>query len=456
MPRASLPGASAAYRLDGTTRRFHDSDPMVLSPGERTPPLPPARGPRATLETVTAPPPRPIRTAELLSIGTELTVGETRDTNAGDLARSLTGLGIAVGRIQALPDDLATVRVAFAEAASRADLVVSTGGLGPTPDDLTREAIAAAVGEEPAVDPDLERWLRELWARRGILFPAMNLKQAWLLPSSSALPNPNGTAPGWWVARPDGGLIVALPGPPREMRPMWRDHVVSGLARHGIGATVASRTLRLAGIGESQVADLLGEDLLRAADPIVATYARADAVDVRISARDVGGEPTAAGGTAAERVRAMTDRLSGLLGDHVWAEGETSWAEAIEAALAERGATLSTVEVGTAGSLAALLGDGDWLRFSETLAADTATAKAHATANGLEHLARRAAELGESAYAIGVRVRPRGADTAVALVVVGPDWTHRERRMVFLGGANGRSRAALAAAHTLLTALRRH
>src|SRR4051794_40041965 len=124
---------------------------------------------------------RRLLTAELLSIGTELTVGDTRDTNAGDLARSLTAAGLAVGRIQAVPDDLATVRDAFAAAAARSDLVVSTGGLGPTPDDLTREAIAAVVGEEPVVDRELEAWLRALWSRRGIPFPDMNLKQAWLL-----------------------------------------------------------------------------------------------------------------------------------------------------------------------------------------------------------------------------------------------------------------------------------
>ncbi|HEY7970082.1 MAG TPA: competence/damage-inducible protein A, partial [Candidatus Limnocylindrales bacterium] len=150
---------------------------------------------------------RPILTAELLSIGTELTVGETRDTNAGDLARELTALGVAVGRIVALPDDLIAVRDAFAAASSRADLVVSTGGLGPTPDDLTREAIGAMLGETPAVDPELERWLRTIWDRRGLPFPEINLKQAWLVPSATALPNPNGTAPGWWVGRPDGGLI---------------------------------------------------------------------------------------------------------------------------------------------------------------------------------------------------------------------------------------------------------
>jgi nicotinamide-nucleotide amidase len=404
---------------------------------------------------VAPPPPRPIRTAELLSVGSELIVGDTRDTNAGDLARSLTGLGIAVRRIQAVPDDLPIVRAAFAEAAARADLVVSTGGLGPTPDDLTREAIAAAVGEEPTVDPELERWLRELWARRGIPFPPMNIKQAWLLPSAVALPNPNGTAPGWLVRRPDGGLIVALPGPPREMRPMWADHVLGALAEHGIGARVASRTLRTAGIGESQLAELLGESLLRATDPVVATYARADAVDIRISARDED-DPAPGRPSADERVAAATEAILERLRDHVWAEGERSWPDAIEAALADRRGSLAVLEVGTSGSFAALLGDRDWVRFAESLAAGSATARSHATSAGLEHLARRAAELGEAPYAIGVRARSRGADTAVSFVVVGPGWTHRERRMVFLGGANGRSRAALAAAHTLLSALNKH
>ena len=409
---------------------------------------------------------RHLLTAELLSIGTELTVGETRDTNAGDLARSLTGIGIVVGRIQAVPDDLGTVRDAIAAAVGRADLVVSTGGLGPTPDDLTREAIAAVVGEEPAVDPELEGWLRALWSRRGMPFPAMNLKQAWLLPSATALPNPNGTAPGWWVERTDGRLIVALPGPPREMRPMWADHVLPRLAERGSGVAMASRTLRLAGIGESQVADLLGEDLLRAPDPIVATYARSDAVDVRISSRDDPGAPVASrhsgrssaahASTAAERVASMADHVLAAIGGHVWAEDETTWAEAIGTALTERRQTLALVEVATGGSLAMLLGDRDWLRFSESLAAGTATARAHATMDGLEHLARRGAELGEASIGIGVRARARGGDTAVAVVVCGPGWAHRERRMVFLGGSNGRTRAALAAAHILLTALRAH
>jgi nicotinamide-nucleotide amidase len=397
---------------------------------------------------------RRILTAELLSIGTELTVGETRDTNAGELARSLTELGIAVGRIQAVPDDLAVVTAAFAVALERADLVVSTGGLGPTPDDLTRESISAVAGEPPAIDPTLEAWLRRLWSRRGMAFPEINLKQAWLIPSATALPNDNGTAPAWWVDRPDGRIIVALPGPPREMRPIWTEHVVPRLLAVEAGRDIAHRTFRLAGIGESQLADLLGEELLRATNPIVATYARADAVDVRVSA--VGDEAGGGGLTARALVDAAAEHVLGLIGQYVWAEGETTWPDAIGAALDARGWTLADLEVGTGGSLGTLLGDRPWLVFSESLAPGGPGAAAHGdgrTMAGLEGLVRRALTVGGGTVGVGVGVRPRGGDTTVSVVVVSPEGVHRERRQVFLGGANGRSRAALAAAAVLLAQL---
>jgi nicotinamide-nucleotide amidase len=412
---------------------------------------------------------RPLLSAELLSIGSELTVGETRDTNAGDLARSLSGIGIVVRRIQALPDELEAVSSAFAEALERADLVVSTGGLGPTPDDLTREAIAAVVGETPVVDPDLASWLRGLWTRRGMTMPDMNLKQAWLIPSAEALPNANGTAPAWWVIRPDGRLIVALPGPPREMRPIWQNDVLPRLRELGAGGESATRTFRLAGIGESAVAELLGEELLRAGNPLVATYARSDAVDVRISAR---AEPGAADGdgsgprSAQAIVDATAARIQGLLGNHIWADGETSWSDAIGAELEALGMTLACVEVGTGGSFASLVGDRAWLTFAETLSADAPAATHHADpddaadatepgpTDGLEALTRNGQQVGGSEVGVGVRVRARGDDMAVTVVVVLAGRVHRERRLAFLGGAQGRLRAALVAAHILLVELR--
>ena len=377
--------------------------------------------------------------AEILSIGSELTVGETRDTNAGELARSLTQAGVRVGRLQALPDDLAAVTEAFRTALDRADVVVSTGGLGPTPDDLTREAIAAACAEEPMIDPDLEAWLHALWDRRGLPFPAINLKQAWRIPSATAIPNGNGTAPGWWVERPDGRVVVALPGPPREMRPMWLDWVLPRLRPLGLGVDVAQTTYRLAGIGESMVADVLGDAFLRTTNPVVATYARQDAVDVRISAR------TTADHTAEELVAAAATEVRARLDDHIWATGETTWSEAIGARLAELGWTLATLEVGTGGTLVHLLGPVPWLTAAEVR-------------NGLSGtLVDAAGALRTSAAAdvgIAVRARARAGDTAVSVAIVTPKGSHRESRVAFLSGEQGRLRAALAAADVLLRRLR--
>jgi nicotinamide-nucleotide amidase len=405
---------------------------------------------------------RRLLTAELLSIGSELTVGETRDTNAGELARSLTGSGVRVTRLTALPDDLAEVTEAFRAGLARSDLVVSTGGLGPTPDDLTREAIAAACGESPAVDPALEAWLRELWSRRAAAFPESNLKQAWLIPSAVALPNPNGTAPGWFVSRRDGRVVVALPGPPREMRPMWSAEVVPRLEALGLGAPLASRTYRLAGIGESQVAELLGEPLLRATNPIVATYARVEAVDVRISA------VAEAGRSAEELVDAASSIVLGHLGTYVWASGETTWSEALGTRLGELGWTLATIEIGTGGSLAALFGDAAWARFDESIALDAPAASAHGSAephaedeaaedeaaDDLSRFAQRARELGGTEVGLAVRARPRTGDTAVSIAMVTPKGERQVRRLVFLTGPMGRSRVALTAAAALLETLR--
>lgn len=397
----------------------------------------------------------PLRTAELLSIGTELTVGETRDTNAGDLARDLTRRGVVVGRITALPDDLATVTAAFGEALARADLVVSTGGLGPTPDDLTREAIAALVSETPVVDPGLDAWLRELFERRSLPFPEANRKQAWLIPSAEAIPNDNGTAPGWWVRRPDGRIVVALPGPPREMRPMWDGWVVPRLLERGLGRPMASVTVRLTGIGESAIAARLGSLLEPGARPAVATYARADAVDIRIWAHDEPGSDAGAGAEPAEALVASIERrIVDMLGDHIWARGETSWPAALAQALDARGWRLAAVEVGLRGALLALLGEG----LAERLVFGEALPKRPEPHDGqratLEHLAERVREVGGAEVGVAVEARERGGDTAVTVAVVTPEGSHRETRVVFLGGPLGRSRAAIAASAILLSRLR--
>jgi nicotinamide-nucleotide amidase len=333
---------------------------------------------------------------------------------------------VEVTRISLLHDDLDAITNALAAARERADLVVSSGGLGPTPDDLTREAIAAVLGVEPAVDPGLEAWLRELWERRGMPFPASNLKQAWLIPGARALPNPNGTAPGWWIDSGDT-VFVALPGPPRELHPMWTDHVVPRLRSRGLGVDRVAETLRLTGIGESAVADLLGDQLLRGTRPHVATYARQDAVDVRIWAR----------GDARAGARAIVDEglaaVEPILRPYIFARGDETWVDALGGRMAGR--TLATVEAGTAGQLGAVLGTAPWLRLAEL---DGVAERSAGWPDRLAELrARASADLG-----LAVIAREDGDDLHVQVIVDASGDQTTSQHTAFRRGEIGRRRAA--------------
>src|SRR5579859_4477309 len=220
--------------------------------------------------------------AEILSIGTELLLGHIADTNAAYLAQQLTTLGIDLYYVSQVGDNLDRLSETLRRARDRSDLVIMTGGLGPTEDDLSREAIATVLDETPHVDPALETELRAFFSGRGIEMPTRNIKQAWVLPSVTPLPNPVGTAPGWWAER-DGKIIVAMPGVPHEMMRMWEHEALPRL-RPRTGNVLFTRTLRVAGLGESSVEERLGE-LIHGENPTLATYAKRDAVDVRVTAK---------------------------------------------------------------------------------------------------------------------------------------------------------------------------
>ncbi len=386
---------------------------------------------------------RPIHTVVLLAIGSELTVGETRDTNSGDLARTLADAGVDVEWLSALPDRLGTVVAALRDGLAAADLVVTTGGLGPTPDDLTREAIAAVCGEEPVVDAELAKWLRHLFDRRGVAFAEANIKQAWLIPSSSPIPNDRGTAPGWWVDRPDGRVVVALPGPPNEMRPMWLGWVLPRLRERGLGRERVTRTYRLHGIGESAVAALLGEDLLRAANPIVATYARSDAVDVRISAT---AEPDR---TAESLADDATKAVMAAVGDHAWGRDDDTWPGVIGRELEPRDWSVALVDIGTGGSAARLIGDAAWLRSSRTVGDGDPDVRAI-----LVEVAEAARGVSGASIGLVVRAVETAEDTRVEVAAVGPWGVSESSLTAFMGGSEGRRRAGVAAAAFLNEILR--
>jgi nicotinamide-nucleotide amidase len=284
---------------------------------------------------------------EILSVGTELLLGHLVDTNAPYLAESLSEIGVDVYFISQVGDNQERLVTTLRRGWERSELIVISGGLGPTGDDLTREAIAELMGEEMVVHPQLEADLRAFFTRRKRPMPEHNVKQAALIPSSRALPNPIGTAPGWWVEK-NGHVIVAMPGVPVEMKRMWEQEVLPGLSRLAGDGVILSRTIKTLGIGESQAEhDLL--ELTASSNPTVATYAKQDGVHVRITAK------ASSSTAAAEMVAAVESRVREILGDHIYGVDHETVPDAISTLLGQTGLTLGTVEAGTGGQLSSTL-----------------------------------------------------------------------------------------------------
>jgi nicotinamide-nucleotide amidase len=283
-------------------------------------------------------------TAFLLSIGSELLMGETVDTNAAYLGTELRQLGVRLAEVRQLPDDRDVIAKAFVHAAIQADVVLATGGLGPTHDDLTREGLAFAIGEELAPDPELERALRERFGPLGRM-PESNLKQAMRVPSAEVLDNPIGSAPGWWVQR-GGSVVVLMPGVPSEMRLMWAEQVAPRLRAVLPEGGLAVRTMKTFGMGESAVAEELGGLLSEPPDGVEAgIYARDDGVHLRFSTR---GDPAL--------LDRCVDDASRILGVHVWGtDGDDLASVALRALRRAGAATVSSWEADTAGALLAIL-----------------------------------------------------------------------------------------------------
>ncbi len=293
----------------------------------------------------------PIQRAELISVGTELLLGEIVDTNSAYLATYLAAHGVDVLWSSRVGDNQGRIRHLLETGLARSDLVVLGGGLGPTEDDLTRDAVAAVIGEQQAVDPELERWLREHFAAGGRKMPERNLQQANLIPSAEVLPNAIGTAPGWLVRTNWDGLervIVTLPGPPRELKRMWEEQAVPRLDFPR--SQIFTRTYKTHGVGESSVADLLGA-LTQGANPSVATYAKRDGVHVRVAAK--GADPESARQLATGTLQAVEKAL----GASVWGTDDDEMAALVVRRLAERGITLAVAEGASGGLLSTLLGE---------------------------------------------------------------------------------------------------
>jgi nicotinamide-nucleotide amidase len=279
---------------------------------------------------------------ELLSIGSELLVGETVDTNAAHLGAELAGLGLLASGARQLPDDRSVIAEAIRDARSRSALVLVTGGLGPTHDDLTREATADALAVALAEDADLITALEHRFRAYGPM-PSANRKQATLIPSAVPLDNPIGSAPGWWVDR-DDRVLVLMPGVPAEMRRMWREQVVPRIRERFALPELHVRVVKTFGIGESALAERLAE-LLDIDDPRSGIYARDDGVHVRFTTR---GDP--------RRLEDSVARALALAGDDAYGTDMDELPTVALTALARRGiGTLATWESDTQGALLAIL-----------------------------------------------------------------------------------------------------
>lgn len=286
--------------------------------------------------------------AEILAIGSELLMPGRSETNAVYLSAMLLECGVTVGARVTVADDASLVESAFRTALSRAELVIATGGLGPTEDDLTREAAAAALGRALRRDPEILVALKERFARYRRAMAPVNEKQADVIEGAIVLPNPRGTAPGQSLEA-DGRWLVLLPGPPSEMQPMFEALVLPRLRARRAGAVLRRRVLRIASMSESDVEQAVAPVYKTFSNPRTTILGSPGQVELHLTAE--GASPEAAEQHLETLAGAMRERLPG----RVYSEDGRELPEVVAALLCERGLSLALAESCTGGLLSARL-----------------------------------------------------------------------------------------------------
>lgn len=287
--------------------------------------------------------------AEIICVGTELLLGDILNSNSQYLARQFADLGIAHYYQTVVGDNPQRIHQAIATACQRSQLLIFTGGLGPTPDDLTTEAIANYFGAPLVEHPEVLEDIAEKFARRGREMAPSNRKQALQPDGAEILPNPVGTAPGMiWQAREEV-LIMTFPGVPTEMHAMWQETAVPYLRSHGWSeATIQTRTLKFWGISESTLAERAGE-FLAMENPTVAPYANHGEVKLRIAARAESRE------AAIALIEPVEGQLRELAGVHCFGADDETLATVVGDALKSRGETVAVAESCTGGGIGQML-----------------------------------------------------------------------------------------------------
>ncbi|MDO9541625.1 MAG: competence/damage-inducible protein A [Kiritimatiellia bacterium] len=360
--------------------------------------------------------------AIILSIGDELVLGQVVDTNAAWLSEKLVEQGIMPEYHQAVPDNLKAISAALKLAAGKADLVIVSGGLGPTPDDLTRQAIAAAAGVKLVLHKPSLGKLKVFFKERGRIMSENNRLQAMFPEGAAILENPIGTAPGFSIIL-EKATITVMPGVPKEMKLMFTRHIGPIITAKSRSKMMAFK-LNAFGPGESVVAEKLGKIMRRERNPLVGTTVSGGIISIRIRGK-FNDEKKGAREPALPEMRKTTDKIKRLLGDVVFSEGDVSLAEVVGRMLLASRKTVVTAESCTAGLLAAMLTElpgasayflGGWVVYSNKM-------KTENLAVPEDLIAREGAvsELVARKMAAGALARS-GADYALALTgIAGPE-----------------------------------
>ena len=371
-----------------------------------------------------------IRRAEILTIGTEILLGDLVDTNSAWISGRLANLGVSLFRHTTVGDNRQRITAALLEAASRADLVITTGGLGPTSDDLTNECLGVAAGRKMVEYPEARRHVDEMFRRFGRKPTPSNYKQALFPEGAKLIPNPVGTAMGAMLEL-DGALVATFPGVPGEMRSMFEE-TLEPLVRERSEGSIVSRTLWFTGIGESALAEKV-QDLLDASDPTVAPLAGQGKVRLRVTTRAATPEE------AEKKIEPVAEEILARLGDYYFGEDDETLESAIGKLLTQKGATLALAESCTGGLLAKRLTDqaGSSAYFMEGLVTYSNESKEQLLGVPHETIVEHGAvsEPVAKAMAEGVR-KIGGTDYGLSVTgVAGPDGGTEEKPvgLVFVG-----------------------
>ncbi len=369
--------------------------------------------------------------AEIISVGTELLMGELTDTNSSYLAARLALLGIDLYRVSHIRDDMAQLNEALQSAWQRSDLIITGGGLGPTDDDLTREAIAAALGEKLAVDPALEVALRARFAQWGMQMPLTNLRQATLIPSARSVPNLRGTAPGWWLEK-DSRIIVTLPGPPREMQDMWQREIEPRLRLRN-GKVILSRTIKTFGLPEAAAGERVFP-LFTSDNPILGIYAKPDGIHLRLVAK------ADSAGQAQDILAAGDARIREVMGEHVWGTDDQTLEGIIGDMLQKKALSLALMEDYSGGWLAATFTDAfekaSFFKGSLVAGSDEARIALGVSRASIEKYGSASAEVASEMAETARRVL--GADIGLATTAI-VQTESRPMGVVYIGLTDGKS-----------------